>query len=245
MQTLLQSGPRIFGVAITGLGILCLAYRSPVRGLEPIPSTAMQPVLGILTGLVLCAAGIAVAIDWHPRRWASVTAMTLGIWLLALHLPNIAARPTDPGAQTVLAETLALFGAAVVLWSKPATIAGAIGREAFAVPMLVFGALHLVYHDFVATLVPEWIPWRLAWAYVTGLAFIAAGLAIALRIRDRLASTALGAMFGLWVVIVHAPRVAGAPANQDEWTSLIIALAMCGGAWAVGRQDSSVAADLR
>jgi hypothetical protein len=38
-------------------------------------------------------------------------------------------------------------------------------------------------------------------------------------------------MFFLWVVALHAPRVAAAPANYAELASLFIALAMCGSGW--------------
>jgi hypothetical protein len=47
-------------------------------------------------------------------------------------------------------------------------------------------------------------------------------------------------MFLLWVVIVHAPRVAAAPHNANEWTSAFVALAMAGSAWSVaGSLDSN------
>jgi hypothetical protein len=37
-------------------------------------------------------------------------------------------------------------------------------------------------------------------------------------------------MFLLWVVVLHAPRVAASPHNGDEWSSLFVALALGGGA---------------
>ena len=38
-------------------------------------------------------------------------------------------------------------------------------------------------------------------------------------------------MFFLWVFVVHLPRVAASPHDGKEWTSALVALAMCGGAW--------------
>jgi uncharacterized membrane protein YphA (DoxX/SURF4 family) len=69
------------------------------------------------------------------------------------------------------------------------------------------------------------------WAYFTGCAHIAAGLAILSGVQARLAATLLGIMFGSWVLIVHIPRVLASPHVQSEWTSLCIAIALCGGAW--------------
>ena len=41
----------------------------------------------------------------------------------------------------------------------------------------------------------------------------------------------LAIMFGAWVFIVHAPRVAATPANADKWSRLLIALACCSASW--------------
>jgi uncharacterized membrane protein YphA (DoxX/SURF4 family) len=78
--------------------------------------------------------------------------------------------------------------------------------------------------------VPAWIPDRLFWAYFVGVAFVAAALCIAAQKAARLSAILLGLMFFLWVLIVHLPRVAAAPHNGNEWTSLFVALAMSGGA---------------
>jgi len=45
-----------------------------------------------------------------------------------------------------------------------------------------------------------------------------------------LATTLLGIMYFFWVLIVHAPRVAAALQNGNEWTSGFVALAMSGAA---------------
>jgi len=92
----------------------------------------------------------------------------------------------------------------------------------------VFAVQHFIYAGFVATLVPAWIPERLFWAYFTGVAFVAAALSFAAGKMLRLAGILLGSMFLIWVVILHAPRVAGAMRNGDEVTSLFVCLAMSG-----------------
>jgi uncharacterized membrane protein YphA (DoxX/SURF4 family) len=57
---------------------------------------------------------------------------------------------------------------------------------------------------------------------------VAAGLAIATGIQPRPAGIMLGIMFLLWVVLLHAPRVFANSHNQDELTSLFVALAFSG-----------------
>jgi hypothetical protein len=95
----------------------------------------------------------------------------------------------------------------------------------------VVGVLHLVYGEFVALLVPAWIPGRLFWAVFTGLAHLAAGVAILTSVRARAGALWVGAMFGSWVLVLHAPRALAAPGDPKEWASLLVALGTCGGAW--------------
>jgi hypothetical protein len=90
-----------------------------------------------------------------------------------------------------------------------------------------------LYAAFISTLIPVWIPGHLFWAYFVGVAFVAAALSIATKIYGRLAATLLGAMFLLWVIVLHAPRVLHTLRNGNEWTSAAIALAMSGAGFAV------------
>jgi uncharacterized membrane protein len=94
--------------------------------------------------------------------------------------------------------------------------------------MVVVGVQHIMYAHFVSTLVPAWIPARLFWACFVGAAFLATALSQFTRVLARWSATLIGIMFSVFVLIVHAPRVAGAMHNGNEWTSLLIALAMAG-----------------
>jgi hypothetical protein len=113
-----------------------------------------------------------------------------------------------------------------------------VGQSLYAVSLVIFGVQHFMYAHFVASLVPAWIPAHLFFAYFVGLAFIAAAISIVTRTLTYLATSLLGAMFFLWVVVLHLPRVLGNLANGNEWTSLGVALAMSGGAWIIARTGS-------
>ena len=104
-----------------------------------------------------------------------------------------------------------------------------LGRFMFGISMPVFGILHFIFVDYVARVQPSWIPGHVFWAYFTGVAHIAAGLSIVTNIKARLAANLLALMFGLWVLILHGPRVVASLHNRNEWASGIIAMAMCGG----------------
>ena len=70
----------------------------------------------------------------------------------------------------------------VALWAAKTDIARAGGLDkiiavtnlCFAIPLAVFGALHLAAAESLMTMVPSYVPWRLFWAYFFGFALLAA-----------------------------------------------------------------------
>ena len=105
------------------------------------------------------------------------------------------------------------------------------GRIFIAISLVVFAIQHFLYANFVATLVPAWIPGRLFWAYFVGVAFVAAAIGAVVPKMTRPVGILLGILFLLFVVTLHIPRIAAHSRDGNEWTSGFVALAMCGGAW--------------
>ena len=166
------------------------------------------------------------------------------MWLLwtLLWIPRVVAngRPALGGQFEVLAITSGLFllaGLSGPRSGKP-TLA-LISRYAFAVCLPVFGVVHFLYPAVVANWVPRWLPAHLFWAYFTGVAFWAAGLALLSGVLARLASRLFAIMLSSWVLIVHIPRVAAALRDRHEWTTLFVAVALTGIAWIVAASATS------
>ena len=95
-----------------------------------------------------------------------------------------------------------------------------------------------MYANFVATLVPAWMPGRLFWAYFVGVAFVAAAIGAVVPTMTRPAGILLGILFFLFVVTLHIPRIAVHSPDGNEWTSGFVALAMCGGTWILASATS-------
>ena len=246
MDHSIRLGRTLFAIGITGLGIEALLRSSFVPALEPVPAWVPQLLLAWLGGLLLVAAGAAVLFDWKARQAAVVLGLLMLLWLALLHLPALAMHPGKGGEWTGAGETLALGGSAWVLagvldsgqsvrhnWDHIIDRAARAGRFCFGICLPLFGILHFIYIDYVASVIPGWIPGPVFWGYFTGAAHIAAGLAIVSGIRARLAASLLGIMFGSWVLILHLPRVAARLHDPNEWSSLLIATALCGGAWLI------------
>ncbi len=103
---------------------------------------------------------------------------------------------------------------------------------AFGLCVLVFGISHLAYAKFTASLVPAWLPpSQLFWAYVTGLAQVAAGLALLSGVQARLAAILLTVMYATFGVLVHIPLVIADPSSHNNWAENAINLILTGAAW--------------
>lgn len=239
-----EFGRFLFALGLAMLGIQIPLVADFVRGLEPVPaSLPLQLPLAYLSAVILLGASLLIASGQRLRTGALAAALLFLVWLALLQLPRLAAQPNDGNGWTTTCEVLAMFATAWLLAAEarpPAatrigwmTAGGVWAPRIFGVCLLAFGALHFVYHDYVASVIPAWIPGHTFFAYFTGVAHIAAGVAIITGVLARFAATLLGGMFLSWVVLLHIPRVAAAPNSRTEWTSLLIAITLSGAAWLV------------
>src|SRR5579864_797530 len=81
----------------------------------------------------------------------------------------------------------------------------ALANLCFAVPLAVFGALHLFGPQFVKDLVPRYMPGRMFWVYFVGCALIAASLSIATKIGVRWSGLLVGIMMFMFVAMLYLP----------------------------------------
>jgi uncharacterized membrane protein len=111
----------------------------------------------------------------------------------------------------------------------------------FGVPWIVFGVQHYMYADFVRTLMPAYMPWRLFWAYFTGTAMLVAGLSFVARWQVRPAAFLLGCLMLLYLLIVHPPILWREPEVGQHWTRFMQDIAIMSASfglamvWGAGR----------
>jgi uncharacterized membrane protein YphA (DoxX/SURF4 family) len=103
----------------------------------------------------------------------------------------------------------------------------------FAMPMGVFGTEHLVDASDIAQAVPSWMPAHLFWAYLVGIALIAAALSIILNKHARLAATLLGSMLLVFVALIHIPNIVTEHGARLFWTIALRDTSFSGGAFAL------------
>lgn len=225
------------------LGMVTLAVHDFALQWQPVPQgLPARSALAIVSAAVLIIGALTAV-----RRNAGWARLTLpgfyALWVLALHVPAFAAAP-NVGTLLGIAEILSLAAAGAALapasapnWLRPSA------RILYGLCPLVFGLSHIVYANFTSQMVPAWLPDRLFFAYFTGLAHIAAGLAILSGILARLAARMLALMCASFVFLIHIPGVIAAPADRLQWTMLAVALSIAGGAWISQRLLPSKKAD--
>ncbi|MFQ5538076.1 MAG: DoxX family protein [Gemmatimonadota bacterium] len=107
-----------------------------------------------------------------------------------------------------------------------------VGRVLFALPMLVFSFFHFTNAGAMAAFVP--IPGGTFWVYLTGLALLAAAIAILTGKQAVLATRLLGLMILIFALSIHLPGVLKAPdpaAMQLSMTNFLKDTALAGAAW--------------
>jgi uncharacterized membrane protein len=100
-----------------------------------------------------------------------------------------------------------------------------------AVPLAVFGALHLFAPQFVINIVPDYMPWRLFWAYLVGCGLIAASLSIASKIGVRWSGLLFGIMMFSFVAMIHFPGALRERHNRILWTIVFREMSFGGAGW--------------
>jgi len=241
VNALAQLGRYLFAISIAFFGLQYLTYGRFLGGLPPVPPWAPGGTLAAyLTGILLVAVGIGMAIPRYVRLSAFVLGAFFILCVLILHTPHLHDILYDGTDRTRALEPLALGAAALILGSASSgavtkspnrNVFSTFARVVFAFCLIIFGWQHFRYAQFLVGLVPAWIPWHAFWIYFTGSAFIAVGLATLSGILDRLGLQLLGLMFALWFIVLHLPRAFANVHHPDEWTSAFVALAMCGACW--------------
>jgi putative oxidoreductase len=84
-------------------------------------------------------------------------------------------------------------------------LTGIVGRILFSIPFLAFGVRHLMYASGMAVMVP--IPGGAIWVYITGIAMIAASIAIITGIQGRNAMLMLALLLLVYIVSIQYPAM--------------------------------------
>lgn len=259
-------GHAAFAVTMIAMGIMGLVSGDFAQIWQPVPQWMPgRAVVAYLCALVSLGSGIGLL--W--RRAAPVAARVLFasllLWLLVLRLPNLFYQTPLVLVAWSFGSTAVMAAGAWVLYiwfagerdrSRVGFIADARGLRIasvlYGVSLIPFGLAHFMYLDATVAVIPNWLPWHAALAYLTGAAFIVAGLAVSIGVLARQAAALSALQIGLFGLVVWVPRVVTGNVSDFQRGEFITTCALTAGAWVVaesyrtrslaGRRPWSVAA---
>jgi len=238
-----SAGHAVFAATMIALGILGLIKSNYVSLWQPIPQGVT--VLAYLCALISLVCGIGLLWQHTAALAARVLLAYLLLWLLLLRLPGMFLSPTvefwwaacKTGVMAAAAWVLYIWFAADWDRRRLGFATGArglrIARMLYGVALIPFGIAHFIYLKQTAALVPGWLPFHLAWTYLTGCAFIVAGLAVITGVCARLAVGLSALQIGMFTLLVWVPTIAAGSKEPFQWSETVLSAALTAGAWVV------------
>lgn len=221
----------LLAAGLFAMGVLSVVYRDFAYTWQPVPPFAGRGIAAILCGAFM----IAVSAGLIFRSTFTTAVRALFLFLIAwqlLKFPALFAAPKIEGVWLGFGETAVLLAGGWMLFARASGVKDAgffryiAGERGARLAAILFGAAlipiglgHIFYAQITASLVPVWLPGRLALAYITGYGQIACGLGVLFKVMARQAAMIETVMLALFAFLVwgpntwfaSAPKMAGSP----------------------------------
>ncbi len=222
----------LFSAGMIAMGVVSLVSQDFAFGWQPVP--AFHPgreALAVLCGSFMIAASVMILF----RATSAIAARAIFPFLLmwfGLKVPAVIAAPQVEGVWLGIGEIGMLLAGGWVLFAcfsdldEKGIFSRITGPKGIRISQILFGLSvipvglgHIFYANITAQLVPSWMPFRFALAYLTGFGQIACGLAILFSVLSRIAAISESVMLALFAFLVwgpdtwfaSTPKMAGSP----------------------------------
>ena len=233
---------RLFvALALAGFGLENIAFgHYVVARAAPWPADPMaRHLVAYVTGVIFLACGgtLLAGLTGLAGRWTREAALQAAVlilgWSLCLHWPKALAGAPLGGDWTNALKAVVLATGLVAVAARapgpPNALLAAlrhIAPHACAPFFLLAGIQHILFVQFVETLVPPFIPFARFWSYFAAAALLAGGFGLLAPPVRRLAASLTGWMVFSWVFLVHVPLIFRLGAL--EWQGVFEALGISG-----------------
>jgi uncharacterized membrane protein len=140
------------------------------------------------------------------------------IFVCTIHLPNTLAEPKDRIVWAVVLRDLSFAAGA---WALAGLYSRArspqlskwiilFARIVIAIAVVFFAVEHFLHPEFapgvpLAKITPSWVPIARVWGYLAGAILLAAGIALALNKKSRIAAASIGALMTFFTLFLYLP----------------------------------------
>ncbi|HWE45906.1 MAG TPA: DoxX family membrane protein [Caulobacteraceae bacterium] len=233
-----NSGRRVYGLAAIVLGLVGIVFDDYAAIWQPVPKGwPAHDLLAYVSGAILLVGGAAIFLPKTARWGALLLAVFYGLWVLALKLPPVIAKPMSFAPWQAMSEIVGMTAGGVVAYGLSIRNGDRFmrgGQLVFGVCCVIFGVAHFVFLKPTESFIPSWIPPSpMIWAYVTGACQIAAGLAFLTGVRARLAAVLLTVMYVGFGLLVHLPLLFKDVHDHFAWCANGVNGVLIGAAWCV------------
>lgn len=235
-------GCRVYSLGVMALGVISLAFGEFDPG-QPVPANfPYRTILAYAAGVFMVVAAVAVQLRRTVAWGGAALAVYYGL-LVVLLLDGrlLLAHYAEYGMYENVSMPLAIALGGLIIHAASAGIDATLSARVtrlcqlgFGVCGLIWGGAHFVYMNMTAPLVPKWLPpGQVFWGYVTGVCFIAAGLAILTGVKARLAAILLTVMIACFGLLANDRVLLTGLSSHFNWSESALNLALTGVAWVV------------
>lgn len=234
-------GPLFIAIPIAVFGTEHFTATKIIAGMVPgwIPGHLFW---ALFVGTCLIAAALSIAAGRYAWLAAALLGFTICLFVLLIHIPNIASAPHSRILWVVALRDFAFAGGAFSVSAAQGDAWTPIARKrlvtlarlSLAMAITVCGVEQFLYPELLSGIplersTPDWIPARLLWSYLAGVVFVVAGISMLINKRVRLAATAAGLMTLFLVVVMYVPLLVSKPSDIGEGLNYLAdTLLLCG-----------------
>jgi uncharacterized membrane protein len=204
-------------------------FRGPEFVQSMVPSYMPAHVFwAYLVGCALLAAATSLTARKFVRLSSTLLGLMFFLFVCMLYLPSALRHPHDRFAWAYMLRDLSFCAGAWALAGlhsrasspRQSKVFISFSRVVIAIVAIVYAVDHFLHPTFAPGVplelkMPPWVPLPGVWGYLAGTILLAAGIALALNRKSRLAATSIGALMTVLTVFPYLMILAFARSASD------------------------------
>jgi uncharacterized membrane protein len=218
-------GPVFFAVPLAVFGTEHFTAATVLAGMVPawLPGHMFW---ALFVGTCLIAAALSIATGRYAWLAAALAGVMILLFVLLIHLPNVAGNPHTRILWVVALREPAFAGGAFALaatqgegWKPQARhVFATLARFLIAIPIAFMGVQQCLHPELAPGVpllmtTPRWVPAHSFWGYVIGAIYVVIAITLLIDKQTRRAATWLGLIVFLLVLFLYLPIVIANPGN--------------------------------